>query len=130
MCLGSWVLIAGLIATGSACSHGGAASGGASEPRPADLATTVNVINHYGHAVDIYAAAAGTSYRMGTVAPGIDGHFVLRPAMVSSGPVELVAQLGGNEPPVQSGQLLLVPGDVVDFEITAQLINSTATVRP
>lgn len=51
----------------------------------------VNVTNHYNGPVEIYAAGSGTSYRMGTVLAGLAGQFVLRPAMVASGTVELLA---------------------------------------
>jgi hypothetical protein len=66
---------------------------------------------------------------MGTVHPGVPSHFLLRQSLIINGPVELVAQPVGTEPPVRSGQLLLAPGDVVDFEIESHLINSTATVH-
>ena len=75
--------------------------------------------------------ASGIVYRMGTVAPGIVGHFLLRRAMLAGGGmVEFVAQPAGTEPPVRSGQMLLQEGDVVDFEITSHLIASYARVRP
>ncbi len=91
----------------------------------------VNVTNNYSLPVDVSASASGTVYRMGTVAPGIVGHFVLRPAMLASGGmVEFVAQPAGTEPPVRSGRLLLKQGDVVDFEITTHLLASYAKVRP
>ena len=124
----SWMLIAGLVVLGAACAHGGAA-GNTSETEPAGREIRLNVTNRYALPVDVYAVAAGTSYRMGTVSPGIGSHFVLRAGMVGLGPVEFVAHPAGGEPPVRSGRLVLAPGDVVDFEIAAHLINSTATVR-
>ena len=91
----------------------------------------VNVTNNYALPVDVSAVASGTVYRMGTVAPGIVGHFLLRRAMLAGGGmVEFVAQPVGTEPPVRSGQLLLEQGDIVDFEITTHLIASYARVRP
>lgn len=118
------MLIAGLIVTGSACAHAGTATNG-SQPQP----VRVNVTNHYALQVDVYAEAGGTSYRMGSVSPGFDSRFVLRRAVLALGPVVLVARPRGGEAPVRSGRLLLAPGDVVQFEITSTLINSTVNVR-
>ena len=57
------------------------------------------VINNYSLAVEVWAGAAGASYRMGLVAPGIVGHFVLRHSMLASGGmVEFVAKPVGTEP--------------------------------
>lgn len=124
----SWCFIAGLLLVGTSCAHrrGTASDTGA---QPLDTPVHVNVINNYTLPVDVFALAGGTSYRMGTVHPGVPSHFVLRQAWVSNGPVEFVAQPAGTELPVRSGQLLLAPGDVVDFEIATHLINSTATVH-
>jgi len=91
----------------------------------------LNVTNNYSLAVEVWAGAAGASYRMGLVAPGIVGHFVLRRSMLASGGmVEFVAKPVGTEPPVSSGRMLLKEGDVVDFEIATLLIGSYAKVRP
>lgn len=65
----------------------------------------VNVTNHYNGPVEIYAAGSGTSYRMGTVLAGLAGQFVLRPAMVASGTVELLAYVGGRAQVVRSDHL-------------------------
>jgi hypothetical protein len=91
----------------------------------------VNVNNDYGLPVDVWARTAGTAYRMGTVAPGIVGYFLLREVTLASGGgmVELVAQPAGTEPPVRSGRLLLRDGEVVEFEVTSHLIASYASVR-
>ena len=45
----------------------------------------------------------------------------MRPSMAKGESEDLEAQVG---------QLLLDPGDIVDFKITPQLFNSTASVRP
>lgn len=122
---GSWYFMAALLLAGSACAH----RRGTAADQPADTPVHVNVINHYTLPVDVFCVGAGTSYRLGTVSPGIASHFVLRQSMIGNGPVEFVAQPAGTEPPVRSGQLLLAPGDVVDFEIASHLLNSTATVH-
>lgn len=124
----SWMLTAGLVMLSAACAHRSAQGNGGSL-QPSDRPTVVNVTNHYALPVDIYAVAGGTSYRMGTVSPGIDSRFVLRPAVLALGAVEIVAHPAGGEPPVSSGRLVLDPGDVVSFEIAATLINSIARVE-
>ncbi len=99
-------------------------------PEPARGASIVlNVTNDYGSPVEIYAIGSGTYYRMGTVFPGLKGHFVLRQSMMSAGPVEFVAQIDRN-PVVRSGRLVLTAGDIVDFEIANNQLNSSAVVRP
>jgi hypothetical protein len=67
---------------------------------------------------------------MGTVLPGLVGHFVLPQAMVGNGGVEFLASPDDGNPPARSGRLVLVPGNVVDFDIAARPVNSTASVRP
>lgn len=121
---GSWFVIAGLLLAGISCAHRRPGA----DAQPADAPVHVNVINHYTLPVDVFAVGSGVTYRMGTVHPGIASTFVLRQSMVGNGPVEFVAQPAGTEPPVRSGQLLLAPGDVVEFEITTPLFHSTATV--
>ena len=44
--------------------------------------------------------------------------------------VQFLAQASGTGPRVQSDELVVSPGDIVDFEITTNLIGSRATVRP
>jgi len=124
----SWCLLAGLVLAGTSCAHrrGTASDAGA---QPANNPVHVNVINHYTLPVDVFAVEGGVTYRMGTVHPGIASTFVLRQSMVGNGTVEFVAQPAGTESPVRSGQLLLAPGDVVDFEIATPLFNSTSTVH-
>jgi hypothetical protein len=127
---GSWIVLAGVLLTGPACAHrGGAAEDTSAAPRD-DEPVVLNVINRFGIAVDIHAIGSGTSYRMGTVHPGMSARFVLRPSMVGVGPVEFLAQPINNDPPARSGRLLLRRGAIVDFEIATHLHGSTATVRP
>ena len=79
--------------------------------------------------MEVYAAGSGTHYRIGTVQPGLNGRFVVRPGMIVNGAVELVAR-ADNGLVVRSGPVLLAPGDEVDFELGAHAATSTATVRP
>jgi hypothetical protein len=113
------------------CSHGHGPPADPGQLRPNAAPILVNVTNNSQSAMEIYAAGGGTSYRIGTVAPGIARRFELRPGMIASGgQVHFVAQATGAGPRVQSEQLTLSPGDIVDFEITTNLVGSRTTVRP
>jgi hypothetical protein len=126
---GSWSVIGALIVTISACAHGQRAVTG--QPLTEPLPVSVNVTNNAQSAMEIFAIGSGTSYRMGVVAPGIARRFELRLSMVGSGGrVQFLAQASGAGPRVQSDEIVLSPGDVVDFEITTNLIGSRAIVRP
>lgn len=122
-----WCLVAGVIVAGGACTHrhGASSDAGAQPINPVH----VTVTNRYTLPVDVFAVSAGTSYRMGTVSPGMSSTFALRQGMLEHGTVEFIAQPAGGESPVRSGQLLLAPGDLVEFEIATHLLNSTAIVH-
>ena len=109
------------------CTHGGT-SGEAATPAKSGSQVRIEVTNHYSLSAEIYALAAGTRQRLGTVNPGISRSFVLPPNMLGGGPVTITAEIT-NENPVISGGLQLVVGDVVEFEIATHLIASTARVR-
>lgn len=126
---GAGILVAGLILTSSACAHGQGAGTEPVRPNEAGGAVQLYVTNNSGSPMEVYAAGTGTLYRIGTVHPGLDGRFVVRPTMVVNGTVEFVAR-SGNGPILRSGRILLVPGDVVDFDLTPSPVTSQATVRP
>lgn len=98
--------------------------------RPAHANSPVRIVvtNHYPGPMEVVAVGSNISHRLGIVHPGMVGEFVLPPAMVGGGMVELFA--GEGESSARSGPLLLSPGVVVDFAIRSPLYNSTATVRP
>jgi len=99
------------------------------EPLPND-SVVVYVQNDYALSMDAYVVGSGTSYRMGTVSPGIVSRFVLRRDMLSTDHIlEFVAQATGYGPQARSGQLEVLPGDTVDFLIETNLIGTRATVR-
>ncbi|HVO34655.1 MAG TPA: alpha-amylase family glycosyl hydrolase, partial [Gemmatimonadales bacterium] len=91
----------------------------------------VYVQNDYALPMEAYVLGAGTDYRMGTVDPGIVSRFVLRSNMLSTNHIlEFVAQSTGYGPQARTGQLTVVPGDIVDFIIATNLIGTRAVVRP
>ena len=121
----SWCLVAGLVLASTSCLH---RLGGT---RPDEKPVELFVTNHYVMPVEVYAYGSGTGYRMGTVLPGLVSRFVLRRALVVSGRmVEFMAYPADGARTVRSGELQLVPGDIVDFEIATHLTGSVATVRP
>ena len=97
-------------------------------PARADSPVRIVVTNHYSAPMEIVVVGSNISHRLGIVHPGMVSEFVLPPAMVGGGMVELFA--GEGESRARSGPLLLSPGVVVDFAIRNPLFNSTASVRP
>ena len=123
------ILLGGLFLAISGCARAPGAAGDPLNAPAAGRPVLLNVTNHSGSPMQIYARGSGTSYRIGTVLPGLVGHFVVRQAMIVNGPVEFVAQ-GDRQQPIRSDLLLLAPGAVVDFRIDHSPMNSVATVRP
>ncbi|HEY7503273.1 MAG TPA: hypothetical protein VH700_04155 [Gemmatimonadales bacterium] len=121
--------LAGLALASSACAFGRGTADDFKRPQDPGGAVQLNVTNNFGGPVEVYAAGSGTLYRIGTVHPGLPGRFVVRPTMIVNGPVEFVAR-ALNGPYLRSGRILVQPGDVVDFDLTASPVTSTATVRP
>ena len=98
---------------------------------PPNDSVVVYVRNDYGLPMEAYVVGAGTYYRMGTVNPGIESRFVLRRNMLAMNHiVEFVAQATGYGPQARTGDLQVMPGDVVDFVIATNLIGTRASVRP
>ncbi len=127
---GSSTLIAGVILTISACTYGTGRVPDTRRAQDIEGAVHLNVTNHSAGPMEIYVAGSGTSYRIGTVYPGLTSHFVVRPGMIVNGPVEFLARSSGREPMYRSGRFQLVPGNVVDYELASTPTSSVARVRP
>jgi hypothetical protein len=125
MLRGLGILVPALLLTASACAHSG---GG--EVQPTEIPTYLEVTNQHALPMDIYALGSGITHRMGTVHPGMAGHFVVPQTLIGNGSVRLEARSSGGGQPFRSEDLLLAPGAVVDFVIAPQLFNSTVTQRP
>jgi hypothetical protein len=125
MLRGLGFLVPALLLTASGCAHSG---GG--EVQPTEIPTYVEVTNQHALPMDIYALGSGITHRMGTVHPGMAGHFVVPQTLIGNGSVRLEARSSGGGQPFRSEDLLLAPGAVVDFVIAPQLFNSTITQRP
>jgi alpha-amylase len=97
---------------------------------PVNEDVVVFVTNDYALPMEVYVMD-GTDYRMGTVNPGIVSKFVLRRNLLSANhQVQFVAQASGYGARASSGQLRVMPGDIVDFVIATNLIGTRANVRP
>jgi hypothetical protein len=123
-------VIAALFVT-TACAHRAGTAADPRQPRPQTAPVSVNVTNNSQSSMEIFVRGNGTSYHLGTVAPGVPRRFEVPPGMVAaSGHVQFLAQASGAGPRVQTDEVLVTPGDVVDFEIATSLVGSRATVRP
>jgi hypothetical protein len=123
----SWVrVVPALLVIASACAHHPAAGVSPADSPP----VRVEVTNHYALPMEIFAAGAGSSYRLGLVNPEMVGVFVVPQTLLAKGSAEFRAMPTVRGPLFRSGELLLAPGSVVVFMITPQLFNSTATIRP
>jgi hypothetical protein len=123
--------LAALLVTTSACAHRRSTAADREQMQPHAGPVDVNVTNNSQSAMEIFVVGNGTSHRMGTVAPGVPRRFELPPGIVAAGGhVQFLAQASGAGPRVQSDEVVVAPGDVVDFEITTNLVGSRATVRP
>ncbi len=125
---GRWWIVFPLFLIAVGCG-GGRVEG----PQPADSPVRIVVTNRYSLAMEVYIVGAGTRHRLGTVDPGLVGRFSVPSSMIGGGPLELFARptpRAAQREQAESGPLLLAPGVVVDFVISPQLFNSTATLRP
>jgi hypothetical protein len=113
-----------LLLTASACAR---SSGG--ETAPAAGSVEVSVTNRNALPMEVYASGSGINHRMGTVHPGMGGHFVIPQNLVGSGSVQFEARPSGGGQPFRSAEVLLAPGSLILFVIASQLFSSTVTLR-
>ena len=119
--LARWLLVTALLVSGAACSH----SGGTDGATPATGSVKVEVTNQNALPMEVYASGSGINHRLGTVHPGMDGHFVVPPTMVGNGSVVFEARPSGGGQPFRSGEIMLAPDALIEFRIASQLFNST-----
>jgi hypothetical protein len=119
------VLALGLLLLSSACIHRRAPVDAAAAR---DEAIRLDVTNHYTLPMEIYAIGSGITHRLGIVNPGMAAHFIVPQALV--GRMEFEARVGQNLPDLaRSGELVVMPGHVVEFVINNPLFSSTAQIR-
>lgn len=125
MLRGLRIVLPVLLLTASACAR----SGGSDEPQPSEGRVYVRVSNRHALPMEVYATASGINHRMGTVNPGMNSQFFLPQNLVGSGAVRFEARPSGGGQPFRSGDLLLAPGSIVEFNIASQLFSSTVERR-
>ena len=84
-------LIAAVALTLAGCAYGRGATPGTTLTSAPGTPVQLIVTNNSGAPMQVYAVGTGTSWRMGTVLPGLVGHFVLPQAMLGSDAVEFLA---------------------------------------
>ena len=95
---------------------------------PSSGTVEVRVRNQNALPMEVFASGSGINHRMGTVHPGMNGNFVIPQNLVGNGSVEFGARpSGGGGRPYLSGQVMLAPGALIEFQIAPQLFNSTVT---
>ena len=124
---GSWLLIPWLLVAGAGCAKGGTDE---EAVQPVDNPVRLEVTNNFALPIEIEAVGSGISHRVGTVHPGMSARFTLPQNLMGSGGVVFIAHPTARTDSFRTDPILLAPGSTVDFSITPQLFNSTATLRP
>jgi hypothetical protein len=117
-------VVPALFLTASACAHSG---GG--EAAPAAGSVEVRVTNQNALPMEVFASGSGINHRMGTVYPGMGSHFMIPQNLVGNGSVQFEARPSGGGQAFRSGEVMLAPGSLIEFQIAPQLFNSTVNRR-
>ena len=112
----------GLAAT--SCSRTGEAAG---EVAPSS-AIGLRVRNNNFLDMDVYAVSAGLATRLGTVTGNSIRNFVLDGSLATPDLRIVATPIGGNGR-ATTGQVLVGPGQTIDFTIGSVLRNSTVVIR-
>lgn len=121
----SRVLLPALLLAAPACAR----SGGEAAATSGSGRVELQVTNQNALPMEVHASGSGITHRVGTVHPGMEGHFLIPRNLVGSGSVRFEARPSGGGQTFRSGEILLAPGSLVQFRIAAQLFNSTVTRR-
>jgi hypothetical protein len=118
------LLVVALLLTG--CAHSAE-----TDPAPSAGTVEVRVSNQNALPMEVLASGSGIRHRLGTVHPGMRGSFVVPQNLVGNGSVQFEARPsgGGNVQPFRSGEVMLASGSLIEFQIAAQLFNSTVVRR-
>src|SRR5689334_3545835 len=116
---------AATVPVASACSHTQEAGG---EVAPA-TAIGLHVKNDNFLDMDVYAVSDGLATRLGTVTGNGSRNFVLDPSITSNQDFRIVATPIGGNGRASSGNILVGPGQTIDFTIGAILRNSNVFIR-
>lgn len=108
----------------ASCSRNGEAAG---EVVPTS-AIGLRVRNNNFLDMDVYAVSAGLATRLGTVTGNSSRNFVMDGSLGTPDLRIVATPIGGNGR-ATTGQLLVSPGQVIDFTIGSTLNNSTVIIR-
>ena len=108
----------------ASCARSGEAAG---EVAPSS-AIGLRVRNNNFLDMDVYAVSAGLATRLGTVTGNSTRNFVLDGSLATPDLRIVATPIGGNGR-ASTGQLLVTPGQVIDFTIGAMLNNSNVIIR-
>lgn len=111
----------------AACARNSAYDQGSAQP--VSGAASVDVSNNYALAMDVFVVSSGVTTRLGSVSPGMHGVFVIDASLMRTGFVQVLAQPLGGGVIANTGSLPLRPGDVVQFDISANPRFSTTTIH-
>lgn len=108
------------------CSKAGA---GEVEPYSSGARSYLEVTNHFALPVEIVITGSGSSYRLGTVHPGMNAHYTI-PQTFGNGQLIQFSAVAPGQYPYRSADVLVQPGMIVDMDVSSVLFNSTAVIRP
>lgn len=108
----------------ASCSRTGEAAG---EVAPSS-AVGLHVRNNNFLDMDVYAVSAGLATRLGTVTGNGSRNFVLDGSLATPDLRIVATPIGGNGR-ASTGQVLVSPGQTIDFTIGSILRNSTVMIR-
>lgn len=100
------------------------------EPDTGGARSYLEVTNRFALPVQIFVAGGGGAQRLGTVHPGMSGHFVIPRNFSSGTSAEFRADAGPGQIMYRSATMLVQPGAIIDMEIATVMFNSTTVIRP
>jgi hypothetical protein len=119
-----FVVASAILPAATACSHTNEAGG---DVVPA-AAIGLTVTNDNFLDMDVYAVTDGLSTRLGTVTGNGHRSFSLSPSMASRDLRIVATPIGGNGR-ASTGEVVVSPGQIIDFRIASLLRNSTVSIR-
>lgn len=124
------VALLALVGTGAAtgCAHGGRGRA-IGTPVPGDSTVTLAVQNDNYADMNVWVVSYGLPTLLGVVPGNGRQSFTLAESVTRGPDLRIVAAPIGGNGRAGSGQLLVQPGQTIDFHIAPRLRMSTATVR-
>lgn len=120
----SLLAVLATVSAASACSHNGQAAG---DLAPA-TAIGLSVTNQNFSDMDVYAVSDGLATRLGTVTGNNSRNFTLNASLATRDLRIVATPIGGNGR-ASTGEVIVSPGQTIDFRIGSTLRNSTVSIR-